>query len=53
MVTPRIFRVWRTTYAISTKIARYVYHLNTCHWAIPEKKKNKEVKLRVEFPGVN
>ena len=39
MVTPRIFRVWRTTYAISTKIARYVYHLNTCHWAIPEKKK--------------
>ena len=41
MVTPRIFRVWRTTYAISTKIARYVYHLNTCHWAIPEKKKKQ------------
>ena len=25
LVTPRIFRVWRTTYPISTKIAKYVY----------------------------
>ena len=59
MVTPRIFRVWRTTYPILTKTAKYVYHLNPCHWATPEKKTSKGAggggggDLRSEFPGVN
>ena len=29
------------TYPILTKIAKYVYHLNTCHSAIPEKNQTR------------
>ena len=40
---------------ISTKIAKYVYHLNNCYWAILEKNQQGAwgVDGGMEFPGVN